>query len=74
VLVLAACQQGQYADAEGHPAHFATAITRTLSTSNASYSAFHQALCKAMPQYQQPDYYRLGIPNPAFEAQPPFTI
>jgi hypothetical protein len=76
VLVLAACQEAKYADGNGLPGHFANAIKRTLNgiVFDGPYSAFHQALCNAMPAYQQPDYYALGIANPTFEAQQPFTI
>jgi len=27
-----------------------------------------------MPDYQRPDYYRVGVFDAAFEAQQPFTI
>jgi hypothetical protein len=76
VLVLAACRQGMYADGAGLPGHFSEVLKRVLTGGgfNGSYSAFHEALCRLMPAYQQPDYYRLGIPNTAFESQPPFTI
>jgi hypothetical protein len=73
VLVLAACGEGKYADGPGLPGHFAAAIKRALNV-RGTYEAFHQALCHEMPSYQKPDYYRLGAPSPAFEAQQPFTI
>jgi hypothetical protein len=73
VLVLAACEQGKYADGPGLPGHFAEAIKRTLNVSQ-TYNALHEALCHEMPSYQKPDYYRLGTPDPAFESQQPFTI
>lgn len=73
VLVLAACQPGRYADGPGLPGHFTAAFKRALNV-NGSYRAFHQALCEEMPSYQKPDYYRLGVPSPAFESQRPFTI
>lgn len=73
VLVLAACEEGKYADGTGLPGHFAAAVKRALNVSG-TYDAFHQALCHEMPSYQKPDYYRLGAPNAAFEAQQPFTI
>ena len=76
VLVFAACQEGAYADGAGLPGHFADAMRRTLNGSDfgGSYGAFHEALCHMMPPYQKPDYYRLGTPDAAFEAQQPFTI
>ncbi len=76
VLVLAACQDGRYADGIGLPGHFAGALTRTLKGGafGGAYPQFHEALCGLMPEYQKPDYYCLGAVNAAFEAQQPFTI
>lgn len=74
VLVLAACEDGRYADGAGLPGHFADTVRRTLNGFDDTYSAFYKALCHAMPPYQQPDFYRLGPPDAAFEAQRPFTI
>jgi hypothetical protein len=74
VLVLAACEQGKYADGEGLPGHFAAAISRVLNNFDGSYAVFHHALMNEMPSYQKPDFYRLGKPNVAFEEQQPFAI
>jgi metacaspase-1 len=74
VLVFAACQRGRYADGEGLPGHFAAAMIRVLNGFSGNYYAFYRALYDEMPAYQKPDYYCLGIPNPVFEAQQPFTI
>jgi len=74
VLVLAACEEGRYADGVGLPGHFADTVRRTLTGFDDTYGAFHEALRRAMPPYQQPDFYRLGLPDAAFEAQRPFTI
>lgn len=74
VLVLASCEQGKYADGEGFPGHFAAAMTRALKSFSGTYATLHDALTNEMPPYQKPDFYRLGISNPAFELQQPFTI
>ena len=76
VLVLAACQDGRYADGSGLPGHFADALRRTLNGGafGGAYPQFHEALCSRMPDYQRPDYYRVGVFDAAFEAQQPFTI
>ena len=74
VLVLAACEQGKYADGEGLPGHFAAAMTRILNGFTGTYATFHDALINEMPSYQKPDFYRLGAPSSAFESQQPFTI
>ena len=76
VLVLAACQDGRYADGAGLPGHFAGALTRLLKGGafGGAYRQFHEALCRLMPDYQKPDYYRVGVCDAAFEEQPPFAI
>lgn len=76
VLVLAACQTDRYADGAGLPGHFADVLRRTWNGGafDGAYSQFHQALCGSMPAYQRPDYYRVGVPDEAFESQRPFTI
>ena len=76
VLVLAACEDGRYADGAGLPGHFAAALMRVLKGGafRGAYRQFHEALCGLMPEYQKPDYYRLGADDAAFEAQCPFTI
>ena len=76
VLVIAACQGGQYADGAGLPGHFANVLDRTWNGGafDGAYAQFHEALCSRMPEYQKPDYYAVGSKDPAFEAQRPFTI
>jgi len=76
VLVITSCRNEQYADGAGLPGHFAAVLERTWSGGAfaGAYSQFHAALCGAMPDYQKPDYYRVGPPNDAFETQRPFTI
>jgi hypothetical protein len=39
-----------------------------------NYRNFHEAIRSGMPAYQQPNYYPVGSPNPAFEQQDPLTI
>ena len=76
VLVIAACQNDQYADGTGLPGHFADVLKRTWNGGafDGAYPQFHAALCGGMPAYQKPDYYQVGMPDAAFEAQRPFTI
>jgi metacaspase-1 len=38
------------------------------------YRNFHEAIRSRMPDYQQPNYFPVGSPNPAFEQQDPLTI
>lgn len=76
VLVIAACQNDQYADGTGLPGHFAEVLSRTWNGGRfaGAYAQFHAALCSGMPDYQKPDFYCVGLPDAAFEAQRPFTI
>ncbi len=37
------------------------------------YSQFHEELSRNMPDYQKPDFYRVGRRDAAFEAQRPFA-
>lgn len=76
VLVLAACQEGQYADGPGLPGHFSRVLRDVWNEGgfSGSYGSFHAALCNSMPPYQQPDFYRVGTPSTAFESERPFTI
>lgn len=39
-----------------------------------SYKEFAEAIVAEMPAKQQPNYYTVGRPFPAFEAQRPFTV
>ncbi|MEJ1960568.1 MAG: caspase family protein [Gammaproteobacteria bacterium] len=84
VLVLAACQEGKCADGAGLPGHFTRALTGVLNGAglggafgracSRTYSQFHEALCTRMPDYQKPDFYRVGAIDAAFETQEPFSI
>jgi hypothetical protein len=76
VLVISACQSEKYADGPGFPGHFANVLERTWNGGafEGAYEQFHAALCGNVPDYQQPDYYRVGARDAAFEAQRPFSI
>jgi hypothetical protein len=76
VLVMAACLPSKYADGIGLPGHFADVLSRTWNGGEfaGAYSQFHEELSRNMPDYQKPDFYRVGIPDAAFEAQRPFAI
>lgn len=39
-----------------------------------THKQFRNKISALMPATQSPNYYKVGAPNPAFEAQPPFTI
>jgi len=76
VLVLTACQPDQYADAEGLPGHFATALLDAWRGGDfaGSYADLHAAIRARMPGYQTPQLYGVGVCDPEFAAQKPFTL
>ena len=39
-----------------------------------SYPSFHQAILNQMPPHQSPNFFKVGVTNPDFEQQKPFTI
>ena len=76
VLVLTACQSDQYADADGLPGHFTTAVLNAwkCGTFAGTYRQFHETILARMPSYQRPGYYWVGPPDARFEAQRPFAV
>jgi hypothetical protein len=76
VLVLSACQPDRNADAAGMPGHFTAALLRTWQDGPriVGYRKFYELIAAAMPEYQQPNYYWVGLPDERFEAEAPFTI
>jgi hypothetical protein len=76
VLVLSACRPDQFADAAGLPGHFTTALLREWHRGEpiAGYQRFYETIAAAMPDYQQPTYYRVGAHDARFEAEAPFTV
>jgi metacaspase-1 len=73
VLVLAACGRDQLADGPGMPAHFTTALLRTLHGAQ-TYRTLYERIAAGMPEHQQPGLFWVGTRDPQFEAQRPFTI
>jgi metacaspase-1 len=76
VLVLSACGEDQFADAAGLPGHFTTALLRAWDGGErvAGYRRFYETIAADMPEYQQPAYYWVGVPDARFEAEAPFTV
>lgn len=75
VLLISACQDNQLAY-EGTSNGLFTAGLKDVWRGGAfigDYRDFHRAIVSLMPAYQTPNYYLTGPPNPAFEAETPFT-
>jgi metacaspase-1 len=71
VLVLAACQSHQLADAPGMPAHFTTALLRTPAV---TYRELYEKVAAGMPDHQRPNLFWAGASDPDFESERPFSI
>ena len=76
VLLISGCQDWQLS--ADYPSN--GLFTQTLKevwnggTFGGNYLDFHRAIYDRMPSYQKPNYFRQGMPNPAFDGQPPFQI
>jgi hypothetical protein len=76
VLLLAACQDNQLSLEIGPRGIFTAAVVEVWNGGRftGGYRAFHQVLQQRMPSYQVPNLFPTGAPDPAFEAEKPFTI
>ena len=76
VLLISGCQDDQLS-LDGFSNGLFTENLRAVWTDGAwegTYAAFHEAIRARMPKKQQPNFFRVGTPNDAFERQKPFTI
>ena len=76
VILLAACQDNQTA-ADGAANGLFTATLLSVLKSGAQgagYPAFLRAVSELMPPTQSPNFFRVGLPSPQFEAETPFSI
>lgn len=76
VLLISGCQDNQTSADGAFNGLFTANLLRVWNRGRfeGDYRAFHVAIRKRMPPVQSPNYYVVGAPNAAFEAQPPFTI
>lgn len=76
VLLISGCQDGQYSS-DGDKNGAFTEVLKTVWNNGAfkkNYQAFHKEIIRQMPVWQQPNYSRVGLANPAFERQIPLSI
>jgi hypothetical protein len=75
VLLISGCQDNQLSNDGDTNGLFTGNLLTVWDDGNFSgnYRAFQQTICEQMPSTQTPNYYVVGTPNPAFEAQTPFT-
>lgn len=76
VVLVSACQDNQLAgDGETNGA-FTTALRIRWGNGSfvGSYDTFRKKIGGLLPVTQSPNYFVIGVPNPTFENQTPFTI
>ena len=76
VLLMSGCQDNQFSADGDFNGLFTAQLLRVWSDGafKGDYRRFHKKIIVRMPPDQTPNYYRVGQPNPSFEAQTPFTI
>lgn len=76
VLLISGCQDNQLSNDGDFNGLFTANLLRVWDNGNfkKSYRSFHKAILKRMPPDQTPNYFRVGLTDPKFEAQIPFTI
>jgi len=76
VLLISGCQDNQYSMDGAFNGLFTGTLLRVWKKGKfeGNYRRFHQRILGRMPTTQSPNYYKVGVSNPDFEAQKPFTI
>lgn len=76
VRLISGCQDDQLSSDGPFNGLFTSRLKRVWGGGKfeGDYAAFHEAICKKMPQVQQPKHFVYGGPNPEFDAQRPFQI
>lgn len=76
VLLMSGCQDNQFSR-DGDRNGLFTQTLREVWADGAyagTYRTFHRAIRNRMPPDQTPNFYAVGLPNPVFESQTPFTL
>ena len=76
VLLISGCQDNQLSSDGDRNGLFTGTLKRVWNGGKfkGTYRAFRDRIVSQMPEYQTPNYFAVGVGNPAFEAQKPFTI
>jgi metacaspase-1 len=76
VLLISGCQDDQLSLDGFSNGRFTEELLKVWDKGawRGSYQDFHEAIRSGMPDYQQPNFFPVGSPNPAFEQQDPLTI
>ena len=76
VILISGCQDSQESEDGARNGAFTGALLKAWRGGKfaGDYRKLHLAIAEQLPEYQQPNYYRVGECNPAFDAQRPFTV
>jgi metacaspase-1 len=76
VLLISGCMDNQYSMDGAKNGAFTGTLKKVWRNGKfqGHYRRFRDRIVAQMPATQTPNYYVVGAPNPAFEAQKPFTI
>ncbi len=75
-ILISGCQDNQYSADGAFNGLFTGTLLRVWNggTFSGTYRELHSLILRRMPPDQSPNYMTVGVPNPTFEAQLPFTI
>jgi metacaspase-1 len=76
VVLVSGCQDNQTSADGAHNGLFTESLLKVWAAGKfkGAYQPFQKAIARVMPVTQSPNYFVVGMPNPAFERQRPFTI
>ncbi|MCE5257677.1 MAG: caspase family protein [Chloroflexi bacterium] len=76
VIVISGCQDNQVSFDGSRNGLFTAAMLRIWDNGNfrGSLIQFWRYIIDQMPMYQSPNLFRIGVPNPEFEQQGPFSL
>lgn len=76
VLLISGCQDNQLSSDGAVNGLFTEKLLNVWSNGsfNGDYGKFWRDICNFMPPNQSPNYFTVGVSNPVFEAEKPFTI
>jgi metacaspase-1 len=76
VILISGCQDDQESQDGKKNGRFTDRLLRVWNGGpyKGGYKSFKKAIARLMPDEQMPNYMTVGLPNPHFEGQRPFTI